>query len=379
MSSGGAISSDAIEAQLTAALASSAAQVQAAVIQAQAQLQAAIDSSTIRANADIQAATITGTDHIQATSAMANAEVTAAQIRSSTDYGVAQIQVQNQIAVAQIQASYEAQVATINHQNDIPVAQLNNSTQVNVANIQVKNQLLVAQTQAGADESVAATRASADIAVANTNSLSSKYTADQRLIGDEYVANTNATSALAVKDIDFEMFNTKFNWMVAKFEQIWPYAQTILGANGNVDPGAAYTQMLATVGTPPSFVPTSVYTEQQIQQQLNLSYSRILQSVQSKIRSAEIDLAGRGFSSSSPILNAITMGYNGYGIMASADEEVKIRLGSATANADQVLKSQTEAIQYYEQNLAAYTALEKTLADLYTGMLGSAAQLVSAG
>ena len=65
--------------------------------------------------------------------------------------------------------------------------------------------------------------------------------------------------------------------------------------------------------------------------------------------------------------------------MSTADEEVKIRLGAATANADQVLKSQTEAIAYYEQNLASYTSLEKTLADLYTGMLSATASLVSAG
>ena len=260
------------------------------------------------------------------------------------------------------------------------MADIKGKYDIDVATIQVENQLLVAQTNAAAEETVAITKANADIQGATLSASASTYGSDQSRIASEYGADHQLLGTQYTADTTTKNLNIKLAWAQEKWNLVWPFVEsTFSSANGKIDPASAYAQMVATVGSPPSFVPTSVYTEQQIQQQLNVAYSRIWQSVSSKTRSAEIDLAGRGFSSNSPILNAIRQGYEGYGIMSTADEEVKIRLGAATANADQVLKSQTEAIAYYEQNLASYTSLEKTLADLYTGMLSATASLVSAG
>ena len=211
--------------------------------------------------------------------------------------------------VAQTNAAAETGSATINHAQDLPVAHVKGDYDVEVATIQVENQLLVAQTNAAAEETVAITKANADIQGAQLSASASTYGSDQSRIASEYGADHQLLGTQYTADTTTKNLNIKLAWAQEKWNLVWPFVEsTFSSANGKIDPASAYAQMVATVGSPPSFAPTSVYTEQQIQQQLNVAYSRIWQSVSSKTRSAEIDLAGRGFSSNSPILNAIGKG-----------------------------------------------------------------------
>jgi hypothetical protein len=161
---------------------------------------------------------------------------------------------------------------------------------------------------------------------------------------------------------------------------IWPYVQTGFGSASGLGASAARWQtMLGAVGPQPSLVPTSVYTEQQVQQQCNIAWSKVWLDVQSKNRTAQIDLAGRGFSSASPILETIQMGIDGQGIMECAGKDIQIRVGADVTNAKAVLAAQTAIASSYEQYLAAYTGLEKNLVTLSVGMVSATASLAGAG
>lgn len=370
---------DAIEAEFAAAQAAAAATIQAAIIQAQATLEASVQSSQIRANADVESSKITGQAHVQASTAMAQAETTSASTRASADIQVANLHAGSVTDSSKVQADAEIEVATLHSNATITAANSQAQATTTAATTRAGADVSTANIQAGATTQSASTRAQADIQTANVQASASIQGSELGLQGTRYSSDKQLQGVGVRETGENTRLSVKLAFAQGKWDQVFPYVQDALSGKQDFLAGtpARWTAAQAAVGPAPKFKPTGVFTEQQIQQQLNSAYSRIALAVQSKTRTSEIDLAGRGFSSGSPIMDAISMGFEGYGIVASADEESKIRIGAAQANADQVLKSQTEAIEYYLRNLAAYTDLEKNAIQLDVGVLGAAAQLLS--
>jgi hypothetical protein len=339
-----------------------------------------LGAAQIRADADVHTATITGTDHVQAAGIMATAEVTAAGIRSTADLQAAQIGVSYQTAVAQIRAGADVSTAQVAASSQVTAAEVSASYEIQVAEIEVSNQVQIAEIGASYQVAVATIKANADVEGAQLSATASKYGSDQSLAGSEYSAEQGLQGTEVSDAGQTQRLEIKLAWADSKWNMIWPYVQVGFGSSSGLGASADRWQtMLGAVGPQPSLIPTSVYTEQQVQQQCNIAWSKVWLDVQSKNRTAQIDLAGRGFSSASPILETIQMGIDGQGIIDCAEQDVKIRVGADVTNAQAVLKSQTAIAASYQAYLAAYTGLEKNLVSLSVGMVSATASLAGAG
>ncbi len=138
-----------------------------------------------------------------------------------------------------------------------------------------------------------------------------------------------------------------------------------------------YKDMMNAVGTAPVLKPFPIWTPQQIQQQVNAIYTRADLKAKSNTRTAEIDLAGRGFASDSPIMQAIRMGNEGFGLAASTEQAAKIQIDAAQANAEMIVKSSEAAVEVFSKEAEAFTELEKNAVSLNVGMFQAAASLLA--
>jgi ribosomal protein L22 len=119
-----------------------------------------------------------------------------------------------------------------------------------------------------------------------------------------------------------------------------------------------------------------VFSPAQIQKQVNASLARNDSRTAAQILQAQTELAGRGFSSNSPLLEALKSSYLGQNLRSNADAETQIRLQSAQANAEQILKAQELAVTETQAKQGIILENVKNVNTRLIGTAGVWAQLI---
>lgn len=126
-----------------------------------------------------------------------------------------------------------------------------------------------------------------------------------------------------------------WNYRKDVFNQTFPLIQGLVGQNGS------FNGQFGTVGganTPQPNLPDNfVYTGDQIQQQVNAARAQGDAGAQVEKNTARGELAGRGFSTRSPIAMAMDLAADSGARASNADQERQIRFDAAGANANQAL------------------------------------------
>ena len=212
---------------------------------------------------------------------------------------------------------------------------------------------------------------------ASTADLQGKqYASDKGLIGTEYSADKSVEATEIHEAGETNRLNMKLSFADAKFKEVWPWITQWLSSK---DWGSGETTFpnWPPVGDAPILEATGVWTPQETQQQINLIYTRNDARAQNDIRKAQIDLAGRGFSSNSPLLDALTCHYEGHALQASSTEAVDLRVKVAAANDETILKAQTLQVNLYNVNLQAFAEVLKAMVTQTVGTLQATATMVA--
>lgn len=111
-----------------------------------------------------------------------------------------------------------------------------------------------------------------------------------------------------------------------------------------------------------------VYTQGDIQRQVNMQTAANDQGTATKMRDMQSSLAGRGFGSNSPLAQALGQGMQMGNLATNTQNASQTRLGAASANAQQVLAGQTAQEQQYASR--QQEAIQR--AGIYQNFLSSA-------
>ena len=185
--------------------------------------------------------------------------------------------------------------------------------------------------------------------IANNNNAAQNYQAQLGLMGSRYSADQGLAGIRYKTDADTNQFNSRLNFARERYGQLFPLIQGQLGGSGFAEGGGASAQgaqngrefagAAASNGLPPYIDTSPVYTDQQINQQVNSAQSQNERKAATSYRQAQRDLGGRGMGTS-PLLSAIQQNLAIGTQAANAAAAREIPLNAATANADQRLKSQ---------------------------------------
>lgn len=215
----------------------------------------------------------------------------------------------------------------------------------------------------------------ASIFGSSTDLTGRQYAADKGLVGTQYDADRQFAGVQLHETSESGRLQTKLAYADGKFAIVLPLIQSAadaatrqLAAGGLATPGLSVLLTPITVG--------GVFTPAEIQAQVNQSYARNDARTASQIRQAQADLAGRGFSSNSPLLSSLQVGFMGQNLRANTEASISLRVSTATANAKQVLDSQTLAnLQFHEQNEVAIDS-EKNQVTRQVGIVEALARIV---
>jgi hypothetical protein len=100
-------------------------------------------------------------------------------------------------------------------------------------------------------------------------------------------------------------------------------------------------------GPEPTITAAPVWTQQQINQQVNSQNANVDAQVGSQTRDMQQGLAGRGFGSNSALSNSLAMGYQGQGLQQKMSNQQQTNWNAAQGNAQQLLSSQQAQEQQY--------------------------------
>ena len=218
---------------------------------------------------------------------------------------------------------------------------------------------------------VASTNKDAQV-IQSTNDLTGrKYEADQRLIGDKYGADHQYAGTQLHETAETGRLTTKLNYADSKFNIVYPVVQASLAAStGTTTPGLKQWPDLPFIST------AGVLTPAQIQMQVNAAWARNDSRTQAQILQTQRELAGRGFSSNSPLLEALKVGYIGQNFRANNDAATSIRIQSAQANAEQILNGQKAVADQFNNQQGVVLESEKNQVTRQVGLVGALAQLI---
>jgi hypothetical protein len=429
---------DAAESAAQATIEAAHAEAEAHRAAATSAANATTQAASTDANARTQAAQAQATATVEAAQAQANAEVSAAGIRAAADQAVAALQSSYQTAVAGIDAAARVNAAVAAANAETAAAASRAAAEIAAAQAQVSNQVSVAQIDANARTTVATTsgqfqvqaagiEAGARTASATAEADAQRYSADRQLAG--VTAHESAETNRLDKKLGFA--NDKFAILAPLLDQIVNAGtgflnnfQTPQGFNPNIpsppqaplgfrassvstvqagDDQRGYYQSYggpptmrmgdldpphdggqgaggSTTGTititAPYIATRGVFTPAMLQQQVNQAYARNDSRTQALIRKSQGDLAGRGFSSTSPILEALKVGYITSNLRASIEAASQIRLAAAQANVDAVFRGQNARSEQYIQQEQVVIEAEKNQIQRQVGVLNAVAQLV---
>lgn len=145
--------------------------------------------------------------------------------------------------------------------------------------------------------------------------------------------------ALGRAQIDASLAPTRF--AEQRFNTVFPLVQKQLGAiSGGAGSGTAGYQGGGPVGQQPAISDAPVYSQDQIQQQVNATRAQNDQATAGKQRDAAQQMAGRGYGANSPLAMALnnSLGMNNLATNTGAEQDLRFK--AASGNASQVLEAQ---------------------------------------
>jgi hypothetical protein len=255
--------------------------------------------------------------------------------------------------------------------------------------IQANNLRFEADTYA-ADQSLNAAKASATADLAGRNYTADrtkeasvygsdqdlsgrKYAADQGLTGTKYDADQQLTGTKYASDAETTRLVDKLVYADQKFNLVYPFVQqSIQNAQNQTSPPTPGLSF-----SPPAISTRGVYSAGQVQKQVNQAVARNDARTNSQILQTQRDLAGRGFSSNSPLLEAVRVGLTGQNLRANNDAETQIRLSASQANADQILKAQELVNAQFNQQQEVALESEKNQITRQVGLVDALAQMIA--
>ena len=156
----------------------------------------------------------------------------------------------------------------------------------------------------------------------------------------------------------------------SRFDQILPLLRGGLASflQAGTAPGGAS-------GQGPEITAGPIWTEAQIQQQVNSQRGANDMATAGRIRGSRQDLAGRGYGGNSPLAQALQAQFQGQNLATNTANERETRFNLSRGNAQQLLASQTareaqnasrqdEDIRRRQQSLGSYNALIAALGGL---------------
>jgi hypothetical protein len=198
-----------------------------------------------------------------------------------------------------------------------------------------------------------------------------KYAADQGLTGEQYGADKQFDGVVLSENAETARLTTKLAFAQTKFDQVYPFVHDSLvnTQNGVTTPGL--------LADPPFVSSRGVLTAAQIQAQINAAWAKNDSRTTALIAQTQKDLAGRGFSSNSPLLEAVAASYQGQNLRANLEAATSITIQAAQANADQVLKGQGLANDQYNQRQSVSLESERNQVTRQVGFVSALAQLAA--
>lgn len=148
-----------------------------------------------------------------------------------------------------------------------------------------------------------------------------------QLATQQAIANTQANAAMLPSQLQQSRFN-----------QVFPYLSSALG-QANSSSGQLAGQ--ANTTGEPKISAAPVYTQGQIQQQVNQQQAQNDQSTATQQRKISGQMAGRGEGANSPLAQALGMGLENQNLATNTQNAASTRLNSAQANSTQRLAGQT--------------------------------------
>ncbi|SIO38110.1 hypothetical protein SAMN05444166_4242 [Singulisphaera sp. GP187] len=119
-----------------------------------------------------------------------------------------------------------------------------------------------------------------------------------------------------------------------------------------------------------------VLSPAQIQEQVNAAAAKGDARVASEIRKLTGDMAGRGFSSSSPILAALRVGLAGQNLRATLTASSQIKIEAAKVNAEAVYQGQKAVSEQFIQQEQVLNDVERNNVTRQVGVLNAVFSMV---
>lgn len=275
----------------------------------------------------------------------------------------------NALATAQLQAG--VQEATIRGQFDAAVADVRGKYDQSLANIKGGFDIAAANIDTASRVQVASINKDAQVQASGIDLQGRQYSSDKSFAAQVYESDRSFAAAQLRENAETGRLQTKLQFAQDKFNTVYPFVQSSL------------TDALAGNPSTPGldddwpYVSTrGVFTLAQIQQQVNKAWAQNDARAQSQLRQLQGELAGRGFSSNSPLFDVIRVGVLGQTLRANNDSATSIRLQSARANAEQTLKAQELQVNEFQAKNGVALESEKNQITRQVGFVGALAQLV---
>jgi chemotaxis protein histidine kinase CheA len=427
----------ATEAAWHESVAATEANAQTTVAQTEANAQTTV--ATTEAQWHVSVANIEANAQTSVASTQAAAQESVAATEAAAQTTVAATNAAAQTTTAQIDGSFRVSVATIEAAAQESVASTSANAQTTVATTDANARTQVAQTEGTFQVQTANVDGGFRVQVASIESDATRYSADQQLAGVN-VHETAETARLNIKLAFAQNIYTQISPLITQLVnagsgflgslsggttssgfrptsgQHLPEPQSPLGFRGGASAslavagwaagdavGAYHSRPVASVGavdlsppqdagqgaggsTPattgtvaaglPFISARGVFTPAQLQQQINQLYARNDARTQGQIRKAQGDLAGRGFSSNSPILDALEVGYFVANLRASIEGASAVRLNAAQANVDAVFRGQSARSDQYLRQEQVLVDADQVDVQRQVGILNAVANLV---
>lgn len=198
-----------------------------------------------------------------------------------------------------------------------------------------------------------------------------QYAADQGLIGDKYQADRQLASAQLTQKGENDRLITKLNYADGKFNLVYPFVQK------SINDAASGSTTTPNLSFNAPFVSASgYYSAGDIQAQVNATFARNDSRTATQVRQMQGDLAGRGFSSNSPLAAMLSVGLFGQNLQANTEGEREARFRATKENGDAVFQAQQLLQQQFNQQQQAALESEKNQVTRQVGLVGSLAQLI---
>jgi hypothetical protein len=257
---------------------------------------------------------------------------------------------------------YQGIVYQVDHQFNREVA---------VANIDAASRNLASQNSLTGTKYSADQQYTSSIYDANQRYAGQVYTSNNQLAGDEYQADKGYASTVATQQGENTRLATKLAYADARLAEFAPLiTQTV-----NQGVGGTYTTPNLSFDAP--FISSSgYYSAGDIQAQVNATLARNDSRTASQVRQMQGDLAGRGFSSNSPLASMLTVGLFGQNLQANSESERETRFAASKQNGDAVFQAQQLLQQQFNQQQQAAIDDARNQVTRQVGFTSAIAQLI---